>query len=62
MEQPVGCRARERRAGEHQVTFYGNHTRDIQRYCRFAQIRLIHEGTDEPQKVDGLDGDPRVHA
>jgi hypothetical protein len=49
-------------SGLHRVIFYGDHTRDIQRYCRFAQIRLLREGTDEPQKVDGLDWDPHVHA
>jgi hypothetical protein len=49
-------------SGLHRVIFYGDHTRDIQRYCRFAQIRLVHEGTAEPQKVDGLDWEPRVHA
>ena len=49
-------------SGLHRVIFYGDHTRDIQRYCRFAQIRLVHEGTDEPQKVDGLDWAPTVHA
>ncbi len=49
-------------SGLHRVIFYGDHRRDIQRYCRFAQIHLIHEGTEEPQKVDGLDWDPHVHA
>jgi len=49
-------------SGLHRVIFYGDHTRDLQRYCRFAQIRLVHEGTEEPQKVDGLDWDPHVHA
>lgn len=49
-------------SGLHRVIFYGDHTRDIHRYCRFARIRLVHEGTDEPQKVDGLDWDPHVHA
>lgn len=49
-------------SGLHRVIFYGDHTRDVQRYCRFAQIRLVHEGTEEPQKVDGLDWDPHVHA
>jgi len=49
-------------SGLHRVIFYGDHTRDIHRYCRFAQIRVLHEGTDEPQKVDGLDWDPYVHA
>jgi len=49
-------------SGLHRVIFYGDHTRDLQRYCRFAQIRLVHEGTEEPQKVEGLDWDPHVHA
>ena len=49
-------------SGLHRVIFYGDHTRDLKRYCRFAQIRLVHEGTDEPQKVDGLDWVPTVHA
>jgi hypothetical protein len=49
-------------SGLHRVIFYGDHTRDVQCYCRFAQIRLLHEGTDEVQKVDGLDWDPHVHA
>jgi hypothetical protein len=49
-------------SGLHRVIFYGDHSQDIHRYCRFAQIRVLHEGTDEPQKVDGLDWDPHVHA
>ena len=49
-------------SGLHRVIFYGDHTRDLQRYCRFAQIRLLREGTDEVQKVEGLDWDPHVHA
>lgn len=49
-------------SGLHRVIFYGDHRRDVQRYCRFAQIRLIREGTDDPQKVDGLDWIPHVHA
>src|ERR1035437_8584180 len=49
-------------SGLHRVIFSGVPTRDLQRYCRFPQIRLVHEGTDEPQKVDGLDWDPHVHA
>jgi phosphoserine phosphatase len=49
-------------SGLHRVIFYGDHTRDLQRYCRFAQIRLVREGTGEVQKVDGLDWDPHVHA
>jgi hypothetical protein len=49
-------------SGLHRVIFYGDHTRDIHRYCRFAQLRVLHEGTEEPQKVEGLDWEPRVHA
>jgi L-fucose isomerase-like protein len=49
-------------SGLHRVIFYGDHTRDLQRYCRFAQIRLVREGTGDVQKVDGLDWDPHVHA
>ena len=49
-------------SGLHRVIFYGDHTQDIGRYCRFAQVRLVHEGTDEPQKIEGLDWDPHVHA
>ena len=49
-------------SGLHRVIFYGDHPVDLQRYCRFAQICLLHEGTNEAQKVDGLDWDPHVHA
>lgn len=48
--------------GLHRVIFYGDHTRDVRRYCRFAQLKLVNEGTPEPQKVDGLDWEPVVHA
>ena len=41
-------------SGLHRVIFYGDHTRDLQRYCRFAQIRLVREGTSDVQKEDGL--------
>jgi hypothetical protein len=49
-------------SGLHRVIFYGDHTQDVKRYCRFAQIHLVREGTSEPQKVDGLDWAPHVHA
>jgi L-fucose isomerase-like protein len=48
--------------GLHRVVFYGDHTRDLSHYCRFAQIRLLREGTDDLQKVEGLEWEPRVHA
>jgi hypothetical protein len=49
-------------SGLHRVVFYGDHTRDLQSYCRFAGIRLLLEGTDDVQKVEGLDWETRVHA
>lgn len=49
-------------SGLHRVVFYGDHTRDIRSYCRFARIQLLQEGVDDLQKVDGLDWEPRVHA
>ncbi|MCD6338653.1 MAG: hypothetical protein J7M29_04655 [Verrucomicrobia bacterium] len=48
--------------GLHRVIFYGDHTRDIERFCRLMNIRLVREGTDEPQKVKGLEWKPVVHA
>jgi hypothetical protein len=49
-------------SGLHRVVFYGDHTRDLHCYCRFAGIRVVHEGTDEPRQVEGLDWQPTVHA
>ncbi len=49
-------------SGLHRVVFYGDHERDIRRYCRFAQIRLLHEGVDDLHNVEGLEWEPRVHA
>jgi hypothetical protein len=49
-------------SGLHRVVFYGDHTRDVHAYCRFAGIRVLHEGTDDLQKVEGLDWEPKVHA
>ena len=49
-------------SGLHRVIFYGDHSRDISRYCRFAQIRLLREGIDDFKKENGLDWDPHVHA
>ncbi len=48
--------------GLHRVVFYGDHTQDIRRFCRFAQVRLLVEGVDDLQKVDGLEWQPHVHA
>jgi hypothetical protein len=49
-------------SGLHRVVFYGDHSREITRYCRFAKIDVLRDGTDEIQKVEGLDWDPHVHA
>jgi len=48
--------------GLHRVVFYGDHRRDLERFCRFMQIRLVHEGTDEVHDVPNLTWLPRVHA
>jgi len=48
--------------GLHRVIFYGDHTRDIKSYCRFAQIRLLHEGIEDLQSEKGLEWEPHVHA
>jgi len=49
-------------SGLHRVVFYGDHTRDLERFCRFMNIRLVREGTDEVRDVPGLGWLPRVHA
>jgi hypothetical protein len=49
-------------SGLHRVVFYGDHTRDIERFCRFMQIRLVREGTDDVRDVPSLTWLPRVHA
>ncbi len=41
-------------AGLHRVVFYGDHTRDIERFCRFMQVRLLREG------VGDLPGEPSL--
>ncbi len=48
--------------GLHRVVFYGDHTQDVRRFCRFAQVRFLHEGVEDLQKVDGLEWEPHVHA
>lgn len=48
--------------GLHRVVFYGDHTQDVRRFCRFAKVRLLHEGVDDLQNVDGLEWAPHVHA
>ncbi len=48
--------------GLHRVVFYGDHMRDVQRFCRFAQVRLLREGIDDLRDVPGLEWEPSVHA
>ena len=48
--------------GLHRVIFYGDHTRDLNRYCRFMRIRLLREGIDDLQNVPGLEWETQVHA
>ena len=48
--------------GLHRVVFYGDHTRDVQRFCRFAQVRILREGIDDLRDVPGLEWEPSVHA
>jgi hypothetical protein len=48
--------------GLHRVIFYGDHTRDLARFCRYMKIRLLREGTDDLQNVPGLEWEPHVHA
>jgi hypothetical protein len=48
--------------GLHRVIFYGDHGRDLARFCRLTGIRLLREGEDDLQNVPGLEWEPRVHA
>jgi hypothetical protein len=48
--------------GLHRVIFYGDHTRDLERFCRFAGVRLHREGSDDPRRMPGLDWPPHVRA
>ncbi len=49
-------------SGLHRVIFYGDHTSDVERFCRFARIRLLREGIDDLEQVQGLDWATYVHA
>jgi L-fucose isomerase-like protein len=48
--------------GLHRVIFYGDHTRDLTRFARFAKIRVLREGVDDLHNVPGLEWEPHVHA
>ncbi|NLF07837.1 MAG: twin-arginine translocation signal domain-containing protein [Pirellulaceae bacterium] len=49
-------------SGLHRVIFYGDHTRDIERFCRFARVRLLREGVDDLLEEQGLPKPPQVQA
>ena len=49
-------------SGLHRVIFYGDHTRDVAHFCRFARVRLLREGIDDLHSVQGLDWATYVHA
>ena len=48
--------------GLHRVVFYGDHTRDLRRFCRFAGIRILREGEEDLRNVPGLEWETYVHA
>ncbi|MHC1764983.1 MAG: hypothetical protein AB9869_11885 [Verrucomicrobiia bacterium] len=48
--------------GLHRVLLYGDHTRDLNRFCRFAGVKVLREGIDDLQNVPGLEWEPHVHA
>jgi L-fucose isomerase-like protein len=48
--------------GLHRVIFYGDHTRDVRRFCRFMGIRVLLEGEDDLRREPGLEWEPFVHA
>lgn len=48
--------------GLHRVVFYGDHTRDVERFCRLMKIRLLHEGADDLRDAAGLEWGTNVHA
>jgi L-fucose isomerase-like protein len=48
--------------GLHRVIFYGDHTRDVERFCRFTKIRILREGVEDLRDVPGLEWVPHIHA
>ena len=48
--------------GLHRVIFYGDHTRDLKRFCRFNDIRILREGEDDLFDVPGLEWETYIHA
>lgn len=48
--------------GLHRVIIYGDHTRDVRRFCRFNGIKVLREGEDDLRNEPGLEWEPNVHA
>jgi hypothetical protein len=48
--------------GLHRVVFYGDHTRDVRRFCRFMKIKMLYEGLEDLRNVPGLEWETNVHA
>jgi hypothetical protein len=48
--------------GLHRVIFYGDHTRDVRRFCRFTGIKVLREGEDDLRNEPGLEWETYVHA
>lgn len=48
--------------GLHRVIFYGDHTQDLRRFCRFKDIRIVQEGEQSLYDIPGLEWEPYVHA
>lgn len=49
-------------SGLHRVIFYGDHTRDVARFCNFMKIKILREGIDDLRNISGLEWNPYVHA
>jgi len=49
-------------SGLHRVIFYGEHEKDVGRFCRLAGVRLFREGQDDPRDVPSLGWYQRVRA
>ncbi len=49
-------------SGLHRVVFYGDHTRDVERFCRLSAVRVLREGIDDLRNEPGLEWEPHVHA
>ena len=48
--------------GLHRVIVYGDHTRDVRRFCRLMRIKVLEEGHDDLRNEPGLEWVPSVHA